>query len=40
MGGVRYKVNDDNTVTAQTPTGERTYSNWDSFHQAVKTRRW
>ena len=40
MDGVRYKVNADNTVTAWTPTGERTYSNWASFHQATKTRRW
>ena len=40
MGGVRYKVNADNTVTAWTPTGERTYSSWASFHQATKTRRW
>jgi hypothetical protein len=35
-----YKVNADNTVTARTPTGVRTYSDWASFIQAAKTRRW
>ena len=37
---VFYKVNADNTVTARTPTGVRTYSDWASFIQAAKTRRW
>ena len=40
MDGVRYKINDDDTVTAGTPMGERTYSNWDLFLQATKKRRW
>ena len=40
MGGIRHKVNADNTVTARTPTGVRTYSDWASFLQATKTRRW
>jgi hypothetical protein len=40
MDGVRYKVNADHTVTAGTPVGERTYSNWDSFFHATKKRRW
>jgi hypothetical protein len=40
MDGIRHKVNDDNTVTARTPMGERTYSNWELFLRATKTRRW
>ena len=35
MDGIRYKINDDDTVTAKTPMGERTYSNWDSFLRAT-----
>ena len=31
-----YKVNADNTVTARTPTGVRTYSDWASLIQRLR----
>ena len=38
--GIRYKINDDDTVTAKTPIGIRTYDSWEAFLRAINKKSW